>query len=110
MNDMVFKLLVLAAIKHYGRDGLLTIPQEAVQLPKDGKVVFIYTLNDAGDVAELAALEGVDESEVTAEAIQKFFKDRGVVIGVEKPNTDPLADEPAPDVVPLEDVEMGGVE
>ncbi len=79
MEDLVFKMLVLAVVKKYGKDGLLTIPEKYLALPKGGRIGFIYSIDPKSNEAVLAMLEG-DDVDITKDgkAIKKFFKDRGI--------------------------------
>lgn len=87
-EDLVFKMLVLAAVKKYGKDGLLTIPEKYLTLPKGGRIGFIYSIDPKSNEAVLAMLEG-DDVDITqdGEAIKKFFKDRGIGPFGDEPTT-----------------------
>lgn len=90
-GDDIAKLILFALTKKHGDDGLLTVPATECPIPKDGKLIVLYSVSpDSGDMS-VGVVEGEEAERVAeggADAIRNFFLTKGVDLGTVEPAGD----------------------
>ncbi len=79
-QDVLFRHIVYAAVKAFGKDNMLSIPTDKLTMPEGGQLTFMWSAQPGANVIELVVLEGDDVDLVTdGDKIKQYFVDRGLI-------------------------------